>query len=426
MATPRERLAQLRQRERLEELRAMEAQESQPTQETPDLLGSVEDVGRQIKGFGEAAASLVAAPFAQAASGAAGALETLTSGGLAGAELQADLQQQLTPDLSAEGQAAMGSIGSGLEAIAEIPGIDAIIEKSKSAGDFITKIGETAGRLLADPVATITGKDTERSQLGEALGGSLGQALPQTAAEVLGVRASLAPIVKGAGRLPSAPKPAGADLSGKNVDKILKQVAPDVQEIANTASSLYQRIDASGMVIKGRFTQNLANNINDTLKKAGFNRRQHAPIVGVIEELGELSGKATTVTRLRQARRVAQSAGKSGDPDTARLSGIVVDKIDDAIESLGPKNVVGKFDKNISTDLRKANALWRRKKKIDTVDEALFLAGQDASFEVGIRNRFNSLLKNKRARKIFTMDKREDNHTIILMLIIIAVVLIAA
>jgi len=163
-------LAELQQRQPVNLLADIPQQQA-PGQAVQDIFGfNPIELARRVKGVGEAVGFIGAGAVTRPISGLGGLVTTALEGAEAGAEEVARQQELLTPELSEEGQQALQDIGGGLESLLKLPGIDKIIELSKDAGDFITKIGEITGQVLL-------------GERGRRIGGAIGQAAPEALIE---------------------------------------------------------------------------------------------------------------------------------------------------------------------------------------------------------------------------------------------------
>ena len=191
-----------------------------PAQSAQEIFGlDPLSFARKVVGFGEAAGFLGASTVARPIAGASGLATAAFEGAEAGAQEVETQQELLTPELSAEGQQVLQSIGGGLKGLAQIPGIDKVIELSKDFGDFVTKASELTGQALG-------------GEQGRRVLGAIGQGLPSAAIEGALLKAS---IPGAASKLPRIVRPV-EDIAKINVDDIVKGVfkfqTPTKQKIA--------------------------------------------------------------------------------------------------------------------------------------------------------------------------------------------------
>lgn len=204
-------------------------------------------LAKQVKGVGEVGGFLGASTVAKPVSGLGGLATTALEGSEAGAEEVARQQKLLTPELSEEGQAVLQSVGGGLKSLAELPGIDKIIETSKSAQDLITKAFEVTGQSLA-------------GEKGKQVLGSIGQGTPQAIIEGALIKGA---IPKSAGLRQFAseariPKIIADTKAGTITDDALKPIAEvikkgtdeDLAKIVNTDKEFFRAADELGVNVE--------------------------------------------------------------------------------------------------------------------------------------------------------------------------------
>jgi len=390
-------------------------QQEQQAQQQDSRFNPLDDISLfgvtagDVVGAGNLAKNIATGIVAKPIAGGVAIKDVLQGEGLRGAETVKRVTESIQTPLSERGQSFATGLSDSLSSLAENPAIDSIIKNAKSFGDVVKKLGEDTGALLADPLSTFTalgqGEDLAtlegRAGQGARIGGAIGEALPETAMDALALYGATGATVKNASilskpKLPKAP-------TKSQVKAMLVESAPKLDDIKQSARSLYNEIDNSGLVLKGRLTQDLSKNVIDDLIKSGFNKRIHPKIVGVMEELSEISGKATKVTRLDQVRRVAAAAAKSIDPDEVRLAVKAIRKIDDTLDSLSNKQVVGNLSGEIGQKYKNARNLWGRVKKIELIDEALERASRaNSGVENGIRNEFKRILNSKKLKRGFS------------------------
>ncbi|GAH01978.1 unnamed protein product, partial [marine sediment metagenome] len=97
----------------------------------------------------------------------------------------------------------------------------------------------------------------------------------------------------------------------------------------------------------------------------------------------------------------------------ARLGNLMVNKIDDFLDTAGRKELEG-TTKNIGAKFRDARQLWRRAMKSEQIEEAFNKANLQATgFENGIRTQFRQILNSKKQRKGFTKDELDAMRQVV-------------
>ena len=280
---------------------------------------------------------------------------------------------------------------------------------SKSPQNDVTQSAEAGANMLTIPPLTEAGKQYTQTaanaiepyasaamavapMAGEmaALGSGLNQAAP----------AIQQAIQKTSTKIGNIPKTIQAQ-------KMLKQAAPEISQLKESARAIYNKLDNAGVTIEQPKIASLASDIAKTAKKEGFNARIHPKVAAALDEISNSSSQNMTLSELDTMRRVARAAARSIEPDEARLGSIIVNKIDDFMNKLPESSLSGKADINIGPMYKQARDLWQRSKKSETIMDAVEKAKLQASgFENGLRTQFRSLLNNKKKMQGFTQDEK--------------------
>lgn len=179
--------------------------------------------------------------------------------------------------------------------------------------------------------------------------------------------------------------------------KLLKQAAPSVDELKNTARGIYSSLDESGVKIPLKQFDKLADDITKTLNKEGADINLTPEANAVIKRLTVEKGADKTLTEIDTLRKVAQGAAGSNNANERRLGSIAVNKIDDFLDS-----------QDVGPEFRAARDLWSRAKKSELLDQAVLNAQDQASgFENGLRTQFRQILKRINTGKERGFSKEE-------------------
>lgn len=188
--------------------------------------------------------------------------------------------------------------------------------------------------------------------------------------------------------------------------KLLKQAAPSVDTLKDTARGIYQSLDDSGVVIPSKSFDKLVTDITSTLRKEGVDPDLTPKATAVLRRLGTEIGQDKTLTEIDTLRKVARGAADSIEPSERRLGAIAIDKIDTFLDGLSAEVVGGK---QAGAAFKSARDLWQRAKKTELLDAAVLDAESQASgFENGLRTQFRSLQRkiNKGTVKGFTGEEK--------------------
>ena len=188
-----------------------------------------------------------------------------------------------------------------------------------------------------------------------------------------------------------------------------RTVAPSLDQLRRAAQGFYQQADDIGLTVSQSSLVNAADDIVKGLREAGYSPRLHPKITGAVREIA--SAAETGPQSLRQLdilRRIAQSAGRSVEPDERRLGGILVDKIDDYLLNVGPQDVVAGNPAQATAALRQARRLWSRLKKGEEIEDLFARAEITApnfsgsGRENALRTEFRALAKNAKKMRVYT------------------------
>lgn len=418
MATPQERLAELRKRKRLAELRTKQTQAA-PTILTAPTQEEVQSgqVAEEILGFNpiklakgliggvEAAVTIGSSALADPAAGIAGIGTLATDDSAEAAKTVEKTKELFTFQPGEEGQETLQNIGNLLQSASENPVVNKLISEAKSASDFITKIGDFTGRAIG-------------GEEGSRIGKSIADAVPRAAAEGLSLK-GFSSVSKFANKsLKNIPTPSITTKtpSGKIITDSTKiaNVAPTIEQLKDSARVIYNEIDNLGVSLKPESFQRFADDINTAMTKEGFTPRGFPKVAGALEEISGRLGNIQNTTDLTSLRRIAQEAAKSIDKSEARLGRIMVDRFDNFLEKLGKADTIGATDKNIGKLFKDAGELWRRASKGDMVEKAIEDAALNKTgVQPGLKSQFASILKSPKKSKAFTPDEKKAMERVV-------------
>jgi hypothetical protein len=260
-----------------------------------------------------------------------------------------------------------------------------------------------AARPLPEATAgALAGAGSEvGAEVGEAVAGEEGRQVGRLAGGIIApIGATLA-------------KETGKTLISGSAKKLLGQAAPTIKGLKDAARGVYKEIDDLGVTVNPSSTNRLSAELSAITRKQGFNPTIHPKVNAALKEFEAVAGQNQSLSDIDTLRRVAGSAAKSIEPDEARLGNLMINKIDDFLDSAGRKELSG-TDKNIGAKYRDARQLWRRAVKSEQIEEAFNKANLQATgFENGIRTQFRSILNNKRARKGFTKEELDAMRQVV-------------
>ena len=296
--------------------------------------------------------------------------------------------------------APTGLVGSGIRAAAQ-----AIPKVAAAAPTVAQRVVQAAASPAIPELATgaIAGAGTEvgavtGGAIGEAIGGEEGRARGEQIGRLAGgVLVPVGAVVA---------KETGKTLISKSAKKLLSEAAPTIEGLKKAARSVYDDLDSLGVTINSRTTGRLSSQLEEIVRKQGFNRTIHPKVNAALKEFDAVAGKEQSLSSIDVLRRVAKSASQSNEPSEAELGRLMVSKIDDTLDNLNKANFSSAYNKEVGAKYRDARQLWRRSKKSEDIQEAWNNAElSPAGFENGIRQQFRSILKSKKKRTGFTKDE---------------------
>jgi len=300
----------------------------------------------------EPAAVLASGAIAEPVAGLTGIGAATVGGAEEGADAIAATREALTyRPKTASGQRSMEAISSAVEPVSKaIQGTE----------QFLGDVGE---------------------KIGGPVGGAIGETIPTAALTALGVKG-----MRGA--------KSGPRLSSDTA-KAITQAAPDLQTIKQAAKTAYQGLDDLGVRIRPVAYERFANKLASKLENQGIDKTLHPKSTAALNRIIDDIGQAKKPSEIETLRRIAGDAAKSIEKPDARLGSIIVDEIDNALDSID----LGKVFKN-------ARALSQRVFKSQAVTDMIENASHTASgMENGLRIEARKLLKNKKRRRGFTSDE---------------------
>lgn len=242
-----------------------------------------------------------------------------------------------------------------------------------------------------------------------------GQQYLQKAGEALSPLAGLAPFTQEAAIVGRTAPMAIKEISrapAKVVDRyaeksISAEAAPTIDALKEASRGIYKEIDDAGAVVSKDQVQSLSNDIYNTVRNEGFNKKIHPAVSAALDEFEEAAKYDQPITNIDTLRKVASNAAGSMDRSEARLGKLVINKIDGFLDNLDESALVGGDSIEIGSKYRDARQLWQRATKAEVIDKAISKAKNQASgFENGLRVQFRSILNNDKKSRSFTPEER--------------------
>jgi hypothetical protein len=189
--------------------------------------------------------------------------------------------------------------------------------------------------------------------------------------------------------------------------------APTVQELKGQAGQQYKFAEDVGAVFKKNSYNQFANQLESTLAKEGLDKTLQPRVFAALERIKDTKNSNVSLENMEILRRIGQAAGSSADASERRLASIMIDNLDDFVETAQP-NQLAKGSSEAVSALTDARELWKRAKKTEIIDDLRASAElrAEANFsqsgmENALRRKLVNLADNPKKLRAFT--KEEQN-----------------
>lgn len=252
-------------------------------------------------------------------------------------------------------------------------------------GEFISPVTEKltqAERFLGEETLKATGSPTLAS---------IAHTLPTAVLELIGI--------KGAKKLK---QPKG--IKASQVDRAILEAAPQIEDLKAVARGIYKEIDDTGARVKKESLQGLATRIEADARKQGMDPRTTKVSSGVVDAIKDSALTDQPLTELDTLRNIAKAARKSTDPTEKMLGSLITSHVEDFMDSLKSKDMVGGVAQTADAGkkYRAARAVYGRAKRAEMINDAITEgANARSGAENGIRNELHKITRNKKSAKFF-------------------------
>lgn len=235
--------------------------------------------------------------------------------------------------------------------------------------------------------------------------------LPGAGSEAAG-QATAGTSYEGAARFGGALAGAGALGAARNALLNPKEIVPSASELKAAARNQYDTAEKAGVIIKDSSIKDLGKDITDAVTNAGIDATLHPKALAAVKRITNTQSHVT-LKGMDILRRVANGAAGSMDKDEARIAHIIVDKLDDFVENLGPDHVLAGDAPAASKALQDARGLWARSAKGSTIENLMERAKNRAEtiggsgYENALRVEFRQLAQNDKRLRRFSKPEQE-------------------
>jgi len=303
------------------------------------------------------------------------------------------IAQTLNP-FAAPGAGARAVEGT-REALRYTPQTEAGQSYTQAVGEVLAPVGEAisgAENWLGDTTYEATGSPALAAAA---------KATPTLILELLG--------------LASAKYANRASKTAKQADALMGQAAPTAERLKDVSRAVYKEIDDMGARVKPEAYSTLSQRIARDTAKMGLDPDITPAASKAVRRFTELEGAEVTLSELDTLRKVAQGAADSLNKTEKMLGTMIIDHVDDFLDTAGPTALTATTDgASIGKRYKVARELWGRARKSELLEGAIKDADLQASgLENGIRIQFRQILKNKKQRKFFKPDEIAEMEKVV-------------
>lgn len=247
--------------------------------------------------------------------------------------------------------------------------------------------GAVTGATLSGGDAAVRGGDVGKAMM---LGGGLGAAVPVAGHAV------------------------GRVVAGR-ANRAAQRAAPTADQRRGMASAAFKEAENAGVGIRSRSVGVFANDLATEVVKSGYRPALHPGIKDAFAALREILARGPmTLDDAHYLRRVFQAAGKDmQNVDQGRLSGIMVDKLDDYLTRLRPSDVFMGDAARGTAALKAGIDNWRIMRKSEVIEQIYERARNavganytNAGMDTALRQQFRALANNQRLFSRFSADEK--------------------
>jgi len=194
----------------------------------------------------------------------------------------------------------------------------------------------------------------------------------------------------------------------RQVEKI-----PTIDELKQLSRNQYQQAKEAGIVFKKDSFKSFANELEKDLIEQGIDKDIQPTAFKALNRITTASNKANTLSDIETLRKVAQGASASTNASERRFGQMMIEKLDDYIETSSPENILAGNKAGIDA-IKNAREAWRTSKKAEIMDD-IFNSAElraEANFsqsgmENVLRRKLVNLADNKKLMRTFTKDEQD-------------------
>lgn len=193
--------------------------------------------------------------------------------------------------------------------------------------------------------------------------------------------------------------------------------APSADELRALGRDLYRQVDEAGVQIKPETFDQAKSEIREYLRaNTGFDELpgpgsltpNTSRVMEIMDQAGaRMAAEPTAALPFRSVDQMRRQAGAAAGNVTNKAdqqAGMtVIEKLDEFVQGLGPKDVVDGDPEALKSAIGKAREVWSRMSRSQLVDDAMGRADNYLSGSAsGLRNQFKNILNNPKLARQFT------------------------
>jgi hypothetical protein len=204
--------------------------------------------------------------------------------------------------------------------------------------------------------------------------------------------------------------PAAGQAAGSGVRSVFGRkavAAPALEDIRNSSSAAFQRMDNSGVALRPAKVNRMLDDIVQTATKSNLDRYMHPDTYKAFNEAISYRFQRPTLSDLHQLRQKLQDATGAALPRDRQKAALLLNKLNEHIDSLNALDVTGPDPRAAVASLQQGIAEWHRMRKGETIAK-LFENANDAKgdYQEALRGEFRKLKKNDKQMRGFTPEER--------------------
>ena len=188
--------------------------------------------------------------------------------------------------------------------------------------------------------------------------------------------------------------------------------APTVKELKGQAGQQYKFAEEAGAIFKSNAYNKFSTGLESNLRKEGLDKTLHPRVFAALERIKDTKGNVS-LENMEILRRISQAAGSSIDASERRLASMLVDDLDNFVETAGPTTLTKGSSEAVSA-LTNARDLWKRAKKTEIIDELVASSELRAEanytqsgIENALRRKLVNLADNPKKLRAFSKEEQE-------------------